>query len=162
MAMTPSSQQPPNATFAWEVETHDGLAIVAHHPGLRPGRGVTIVRGNKTDFTKEGAHVHNIYLVTTIKGTAGILVHSANSCVRNAAGGCSQSNCHKYHFAPRDVVSALIGRDPILIGVINPRLMMSKELNDKVNWTTGQRATIVSLRKEQIAALKEQLSMVSN
>ena len=130
MAMTPSSQQPLNATHAWDVVTHDGLHILAHHPGLRPGREVTIVRGNKTDFTKEGAHVHNIYLVTTINGTAGILVHSANSCVPNAA--------HKYHFAPRDVVSALIGRDPILIGVINPRLMQSRELNGKVNWSTGQ------------------------
>jgi len=162
MAMITSPQHQLDSTLAWEVVTFDGHDIIAHHPALHPGKGVTVVRGNKTDFTREGAHVHNIYLVTTIADTAGILVHAANSCVPNAAGACNQSNCHKYLFVPRDVVSALISPNPIIIGVINPRLMMSKELNDKVNWTTGQRATIASLRKEQIAALHEQLSMANN
>ena len=161
MAMITSPQHQLDTTPSWEVVTFDGHDIIAHHPALHPGKEVTVVRGNKTDFTREGAHVHNIYLVTTIAETAGILVHASNSCVKHAAGACSQSNCHKYHFEPRSVVSALIGRHPILIGVINPRLMQSRELIGKVNWSTGQRATITSLRREQIAAMREQLALAN-
>ena len=151
--MTTTNRSQFNDPQSWRIIGADGKPLISNHPPLTSA--VTIAKANKTDWTKDGPHTHNVYIVSTKKGVPGILAHTANTCLAQEL--CTHRGCHKYHFEPGDVVTTLIGRDPMFIGTINPVLLNHRSLKGKMTYSPGQEKTIADLLEQAYIVKKEKL-----
>ena len=119
MANTPSTTAVhTNKAVAGTTITASGREVDTFHPPLVGD--VMAVRGNNDSFSADGA---NLYFISKSSSeSVGIVVTTRNSCQGyNAHDSCTREKCRFFHLKVGDLASALPSRNPVKVGVVNPR-----------------------------------------
>ena len=153
---------PTDVACQWyDVVNVFGDTIHSFHPPPKPGKHVSWYKGTFDNWGAGQFHGGAWPMSYTIEGVFGNVTTTKNTCLLSmTVNGCFYKRCRSYHYPVLGtIVSALPGRNPTKLGVLNPAIRRSREMEHLMKWTKGQQAQIDALIEEETEKAEAELQV---
>ena len=144
-----------------DVTNIHGDVVQSYHPPAKPGKHVCWYKGTFDNWGPNQLHGVAWPLSYTTEGVFGCVTTTKNTCFLGMThNGCFYRRCRSYHFTQLGtIVSALPGRNPVKLGMINPAIRRTKDMAHLMNWNRGQQAQIDALVEEEAEKAEAELAI---